>query len=178
MANLYKQICESLALDDIDDVSINYRHKRISVGNDIYNYYAKRLSDNNISMEETEECYNFLIKSDPGTYIVNDYAELKNIIIACLAVTYKPDLNWIDVHKITSMKYLFSPYYDSNMTFIYIPDSDLENFNGDISKWDTSHVVDMSYMFRGCKEFNQPIYLNTHNVKDMSYMFYGCEQFD
>ena len=31
------------------------------------------------------------------------------------------------------------------------------DFNGDISSWDVSNVIDMSYMFCGCSKFNQNI---------------------
>ena len=47
------------------------------------------------------------------------------------------------------------------------------DFSG-IQSWDTSKVVDMSYMFGGVKEFNQP--LNTWNVssvQNMNGMFIG-----
>ena len=32
-----------------------------------------------------------------------------------------------------------------------------ENFNQDISKWDTSNVTDMAYMFYKAEKFNQDI---------------------
>jgi len=52
------------------------------------------------------------------------------------------------------------------------------NFNGDLSTWDISSVVDMSYMFYGASMFNTS--LSTWvvlSVVDMSYMFAYANQF-
>ncbi|WP_157152688.1 BspA family leucine-rich repeat surface protein [Brachyspira murdochii] len=53
-----------------------------------------------------------------------------------------------------------------------------EDFSG-IETWDVSNVENMSSMFKGCKEFNQPLNnWNTNKVKDMSRMFEGCFKFN
>jgi len=72
----------------------------------------------------------------------------------------KCDLNFIDTSKITDMADLFS-----------WPET--KNFNGDISKWNTSNVTDMSNMFETSK-FNGDISKwNTSKVTNMAGMF--CE---
>lgn len=52
------------------------------------------------------------------------------------------------------------------------------NFNGDVSKWDTSNVTDMSTLFSGANSFNQPLNWNTSKVTDMSQMFNGASAFN
>jgi surface protein len=47
------------------------------------------------------------------------------------------------------------------------------NFNGDIGRWDTSRVTDMSGTFR-LTNFDRPLDWNTDNVTDMSRMFDGA----
>ncbi|EJG4437977.1 BspA family leucine-rich repeat surface protein [Campylobacter jejuni] len=42
-----------------------------------------------------------------------------------------------------------------------------ENFNQDISAWNTSSVENMSCMFLGCRNFNQP--LNGWDVGNVEY---------
>ena len=70
------------------------------------------------------------------------------------------DLNDIDTSKITDMSYLF--------TF------GRKNFNGDISKWNTSNVKNMKWMFIDSK-FNGDISnWDVSNVKDMEDMFENC----
>ena len=50
---------------------------------------------------------------------------------------------------------------------------------GHISSWDTSHVTAMSDLFRGQREFNDPLDgWNTLNVTNMSNMFRGAESFN
>jgi surface protein len=46
-------------------------------------------------------------------------------------------------------------------------------FNNDITRWDTSNVTDMSYMFSNAYDFNQPIfsYWDTSKVTNMAFMF-------
>ncbi|EOH2348735.1 BspA family leucine-rich repeat surface protein [Campylobacter jejuni] len=56
-----------------------------------------------------------------------------------------------------------------------------ENFNQDISAWNTSSVENMSCMFLGCRNFNQPF--NGWDVRNVEYrygMFYesGMERDD
>jgi surface protein len=50
--------------------------------------------------------------------------------------------------------------------------SEMENFNGNISKWDVSNVTDMSFMFARSK-FNGDISKwDVSNVRNMSSMFH------
>jgi hypothetical protein len=51
-------------------------------------------------------------------------------------------------------------------------------FNGDLSTWDVSSVVDMSYMFNYASTFNTSLSTwDVSSVKDMSYMFSYAYQF-
>ena len=48
----------------------------------------------------------------------------------------------------------------------------------DISKWNTTNVTDMSYMFEGCSSLTSLPDIskwNTTNVSNMSCMFNGCK---
>jgi len=54
-----------------------------------------------------------------------------------------------------------------------------ENFNDDISAWDTSNVWRMQHMFHGAKQFNQPIGdWNVAKVTSMSYMLHQAKAFN
>ena len=69
------------------------------------------------------------------------------------------DLNDIDTSLITDMSYLFDDSYDDSY------------FNGDISRWNTSNVTDMTGMFYKAK-FNGDISnWDVSNVKDVWGMF-------
>ena len=48
-------------------------------------------------------------------------------------------------------------------------------FNQPIGSWNTSEVMDMSYMFDGASYFDQPIGTwDTSNVKNMQECVFGC----
>ena len=57
--------------------------------------------------------------------------------------------------------------------------SKASSFNQPLNGWDTSNVIDMSWMFNGAKSFNQPLNAwNTSNVTNMFRMFSGAESFN
>lgn len=71
----------------------------------------------------------------------------------------------IDTSLITDMSNLFD-------------NAPRKDFSG-IERWDVSNVTDMSFMFCGCKEFNQPLNSwDVSNVTNMSCMFERCVSFN
>ena len=75
------------------------------------------------------------------------------------------ELKFLNTQCVTSMHRLFED-------FINIVRLDII-----LSNWDTSNVVDMSYMLYGCKCFDGDLTdFPMPNVLDASYMFYGCER--
>lgn len=64
----------------------------------------------------------------------------------------------------------------TNLSFMF---ADTDQFNGDLSQWDTASVTDMSGMFNDAKGFNQPIGTwNTGSVTTMAGMFGGATTFN
>ena len=54
-----------------------------------------------------------------------------------------------------------------------------ENFNQPLNNWDVSNVTNMSYMFGNCKKFNQPLNnWDVSNVTNMRSMFCYCYKFN
>ena len=82
------------------------------------------------------------------------------------------NLNFIDTSDVSNMSDLFS----ANLSEY---DIDIRKFNGDISEWDVSNVVDMSYMFDGCEKFNSPLKKwDVSGVEYMCGMFRDCISFN
>ncbi|MDY4426878.1 MAG: BspA family leucine-rich repeat surface protein, partial [Helicobacter sp.] len=74
-------------------------------------------------------------------------------------------LSEIDISEVSDFSYLFK-------------DSNRSDFSG-IEDWDVSHVTNMSAMFQGATNFNQPLNnWDVSNVTDMSYMFYDATSFN
>lgn len=70
------------------------------------------------------------------------------------------DLNDIDISKVSDMSFMFMG----------------QDFKGDVSCWDVSHVTDMYEMFSFCKEFDCDISeWDISNVNDFQLMFRNCE---
>ena len=70
------------------------------------------------------------------------------------------DFNDIDTSKIKDMSELFDNI------------DNRDKFNGDISNWDVSNVVNMNSMFYKCESFNRSLAnWNVSNVTNMEFMF-------
>ena len=69
------------------------------------------------------------------------------------------DLNDIDLGYLTDISFAFQ--YATK-------------FNGDISRWDVSHIKYMSFLFKGIKFKGDISNWDVSNVEDMSYMFCNC----
>jgi len=64
----------------------------------------------------------------------------------------------------------------TNMSAVFMGHT---NFNEPLNTWNVSNVTSMKMMFSGCKRFNQPLdQWNVGRVTDMYGMFGGCEDFD
>lgn len=144
-------------------------------------FIAKSItSDYNITAVVDME-YFFPIK----LYAPQSKDELENLI--CDEDIYLGD---IDTSAITDMSGLF--YKIERKDFSGIESWDVSsvanmswmfygcyNFNQPLNSWDVSSVTNMRDMFDGCKNFNQP--LNNWNVSSVTYMyemFYGCKDFN
>ena len=85
-----------------------------------------------------------------------------NFIELVQNINYKDKLKCFDVSSVT---YMSNPF--------------LYDFNEDISGWNVSKVVSMSYMFGGCSIFNKPLSnWNVSEVTDMGGMFRDCTAFN
>ena len=62
-------------------------------------------------------------------------------------------LNHLDISALNDLSFLFSPSHNAYFQGKYI---EFHRFNGDISKWETSQVMDMHSMFYR-SEFNGDI---------------------
>ena len=123
-----------------------------------------------------------------------NWSELREILEERLAKDKNADLNDIDVSHITSMynKKKYKGIFDGldphnidiskwdvsnvlNMSYMFY---NCKNFNCNLSKWNISKVENMSGMFNVCKNFNSDLSKwDVSNVKYMEYMFDGCENF-
>ncbi|MEI0604321.1 BspA family leucine-rich repeat surface protein [Brachyspira alvinipulli] len=111
--------------------------------------------------------------------------ELKNLVF-----TDGIKLSDVDTSLITDMSELFQK--SQRKDFEGIEDWDTSNvknmswmfrecfsFNQPLDKWDTSNVINMKGMFSLAKSFNQNINnWNVSKVVDMSYMFNACDSFN
>ena len=92
-------------------------------------------------------------------YTVNSTGKLEDIIDYIDRIDHNANLNWIDTSKLRDMSCLFK---------------DKTEFNGDISEWDVSNVINMESMFDN-SSFNQDISnWNVYNVRYTRFIFYNC----
>ena len=84
--------------------------------------------------------------------------------------------NRTDIYNMHSFNDDISRWDTSNVTTMYFMFSEARAFNGDISRWDTSSVTTMEGMFCGARSFNGD--LSRWDISNVTYdmvkMFYGC----
>jgi len=97
--------------------------------------------------------------------------------INCRHGLSQPMSEW-DVSRVTTMSQLFA----DNPNGMYMPPYygvNTQNFNADISRWNTHSVTDMNSMFQNAHNFNVDLSTwNTHAVTSMSYMFQNAHNFN
>jgi len=113
--------------------------------------------------------YKFTSKDDLKTKLQAFYDDA-----ASTEATYGPVATW-DVSGVSDMSYLFSVNHAFEMDDIRWITND---FNEDISGWDTSAVTNMDGMFQGLNEFDKPLNFYTSSVTSMAQMFYGARKFN
>ena len=168
---LYNQIINSISKvvkkqinEAFDFDTINKKKKSVNIYYDIlYNTVNKIINDIYLDDDEKE----FILSLPSSKYRTNN-KEIHKLVNNCVKIFGNNcNLNWIDVSAVTDMSHLFSG------EVIDIGElSKMNNFNGDISKWDVTNVTNMASMFE-CSEFAGNISKwNVSNVTNMNSMFY------
>ena len=97
--------------------------------------------------------------------------------INCRHGLSQPMSEW-DVSRVTTMSQLFA----DNPNGMYMPPYygvNTQNFNADISRWNTASVTSMSYMFQNAHNFNADISnWNTQSLAHMEKMFENAHSFN
>ena len=162
---IQKLIKEQFSISDLDFSDDDQGYSTNIFSKDYNHPYYHKVLNGTITESEIKE-----LNSLVGVAIPKDKDELRKIIEFYSKNYTKDSLNWLNVSGITDMSKLFS----GEISF-----KNRNKYNGDISKWDTSNVTDMSYMFQYAKEFNQPIgSWDVSNVTNMSYMLCNAENFN
>jgi surface protein len=132
----------------------------------IFNYASDMTGNDGLS---------FSIINDKGKNIINDYYKNNAVIIKQFQnmPLSKAGSQFANLSKL-KITATDSP--------IILPNTSLEkafyncaDFNSNISNWDVSDVINMSYMFFGCSKFNKNLSSwssKVFKVTNMSYMFY------
>ena len=154
---IQKLIKEQFSISDLDFSDDQEYNLNIFSKDYNHRYYYKVL-DGTVTEDEINE-----LNSLVGAAIPKDKDELRKIIEFYSENYPECSLNWLNVSGITDMCHLFKE----------------TRYNGDISKWDTSNVTDMQWMFAAAKNFNQPIgSWDVSNVTNMHGMFWWAKIFN
>lgn len=98
----------------------------------------------------------------------------ENIRLADINTSFISDMSYLFTPDAISHKYKNTYYEDKNYQNRFCTRT---NFDG-IENWDTSRVVNMSGMFKGCVYFNKKLNFDTSKVAYMDEMFMDCFRFD
>ena len=105
------------------------------------------------------ESQNFLVSKHSSKIVYNYHPKTRNELKRLVNTLIKErgntaDLNDIDTSAITDMSYIFYKSY----------------FNGDISEWDVSNVINMIGMFAGSKFTGENGDISNWDVSNVTYM--------
>ena len=118
--------------------------------------YIRNLPLNNETIRDSVKDY--LEGGEKKDAIIKKYGKIKD---------------W-NTSEVTDMSCLFRGFNFDNSEHTV-----MRNFNEDITKWDTSKVTNMKYMFDDAYKFNQPIgEWDTSKVTNMSNMFRKAYSFN
>ena len=166
------------------DLNNNKQKHNANIFNKALNHpYYYNVLDGTATESEIKE-----LNSLVGVAAPKDKNELRKII-EFYSENYPEDsLNWLDVSEITDMNNLFkntlyngdiSKWNTSNVTDMSYMFSCAYKFNKSIGNWDVSHVSYMDNMFYCAKRFNKPIgSWDVSHVRDMKYMFGAALKFN
>ncbi|WP_222986809.1 BspA family leucine-rich repeat surface protein [Psittacicella melopsittaci] len=176
--------------NDMDKDPLNLGFIDISNVENIDYLFAGNL---NLSDENRDiECSNFKKRREYNIDFSSlDFSKVKSMVGTFACVSISNDLRKINVSQVTNMRNLFT-----DSVFTYTAYSNIStwnvsqvvdmsymfartNFNFDIGNWDVSKVANMSGMFYYAKEFNQNIgNWDVSKVTDMSWMFASSSSFN
>ena len=128
---------------------------------------------------------NIVVRGGVSTDFVENYRQPKTcrelgmvVAVAIHKMGNEADLNWIDTSKVRDMSHLFTDTYAEGDLYFWDEDGKthsakvaLRNFNGDISRWDTSNVESMGYMFYKAYFNGDLSNWNVSKVKNFEGMF-------
>ncbi len=112
--------------------------------------------------------YTAYIQAD-GKIIANE--DSSNLFSDFYSMTEIQGLEYLDTSKVKNMRRMFSLFFYGDTINVCNPIEFI-----DVSNFDTSNVIDMSYMFNGCGNLTSLDISNfdTKNVTDMNSMFSNC----
>ena len=164
---IQRLINEQFNISDLDftdtesEYDNNIFNKQLVNPHDVYN---KIVNFNDINKYEIEFINDLVSEVTP-----KDYAALHDITDFYSANYPEYSMNWLNVSGITKMETLF----DGGMGDEYDEDT-FNNYNGDISTWDTSNVTNMHAMFCKTAFTGNISNWDVSNVTDMSDMFHSA----
>ena len=131
---IQKLIQEQFNIGNMDLINNKPKRNMNIFNKNISNHpYYKKVLNGTITENKIKE-----LDSLVGVAVPKDKNELKKIIKFYSKNYPNYSLDWLNVSRITDMSRLFEE----------------TEYDGDISKWDTSNVTDMFHMFHDAKKFN------------------------
>ena len=117
---------------------------------------------------------------------------LNQYIIEKILINKSSKLNKIKVESKDQLKSIIQKRYNNDISFVYLSDIDVSELDDlsdvfgildkakviDISGWDTSNVINMSYMFNRCTKLKKIVGIENLDVSKLekaNFMFDSCE---
>ena len=164
MKSMFNSSNSIIGLENFDTSNVTNMERMFEVSKvsklDLSNFDTSSVSSMYMMFYKCES----LTSLDISNWNTSNVTNMENMFYSCYNINSISGIENLDTSHVTNMCSMFNSCYD--LTYL------------NLSNWNTSNVIDMSYMFSSSSALSGEITIMNPNITDYSRMFSGCSTYD